>query len=43
MFKKPVWDDLSFVTLSCWKKPSEDGYTVVMDMVSNNTQEGSGI
>ncbi len=43
MFKKPVWDDLSFVTwcIILLEKASEDGYTCShkgMDMVSNNTQ-----
>ncbi len=48
MFKKSVWDDLSFVTwcINLLEVASEDGYTVVikgMDMVSNNTQVGRGV
>ncbi len=47
MFKKPVWDDLSFVTwciillevaIRRWVHCSHKG----MDMVSNNTQVGKG-
>ncbi len=47
MFKKPVWDDLSFVTwcIILLEVASEDGHTSHkgMDMVSNNTQEGCGV
>ncbi len=47
MFKKPVWDDLSFVTvyylagssIRRWVHCSHKG----MDMVSNNTQVGCGV
>lgn len=37
MFKKPLWDDLSFLTWSCRKEPSEDVCAHKrMDVVSNN-------
>ncbi len=48
MFKKPVWDDLSFVkwciillevAIRRWVHCSYKG----MDMISNNTQVGCGV
>ncbi len=41
MLKKPVWDDLSFVTwcIILLEVASEDGYTVVLDW---NTWDGHG-